>query len=234
MGKNFIPSKDVDFDTWFNNLVEYVFARVMVAQPAWTHIPKADAEALAASFTAWHTAYTVTLKPHTPVETAEKNRVRAVSEKDARLFVNRFLRYPPVTDEDRDNMSIPNHDNKATPIPAPKAQAEADLVFPGIHLVELVNIRKVAGVILDDPRSYHGVSIHIGILDATHSEWRITEVPTSGKNLPYEIFTRRKRSLLDFDGESGKTIYICLRYENEKGGEDGVGPFGPIFKAVIP
>jgi hypothetical protein len=27
----------------------------MVANPVWTHIPKPEAEALAASYTAWHT-----------------------------------------------------------------------------------------------------------------------------------------------------------------------------------
>jgi hypothetical protein len=35
-------------------------------------------------------------------------------------------------------------------------------------------------------------------------------------------------------GDSGKTVYFCLRYENQKGGEEGEGPFGPIMSAIIP
>jgi hypothetical protein len=45
------------------------------------------------------------------------------------------------------------------------------------------------------------------------------------------VFTREKKLLLDLDGESGKTVYLCLRYENSKG---EAGPFGPILHAVIP
>jgi hypothetical protein len=40
--------------------------------------------------------------------------------------------------------------------------------------------------------------------------------------------------LFDFDGESGKTVYFCLCYENQKGGKKGQGPFGPRLHAVIP
>jgi hypothetical protein len=29
-------------------------------------------------------------------------------------------------------------------------------------------------------------------------------------------------------------VYFCLRYENEKGGKDGEGPFGPILSAMVP
>jgi hypothetical protein len=158
-----MPAQDAKFDIWFKNLVEYVFARVMTAQPVWTHIPKPEAEALAASYTAWHTAYVVTLKPHSPVDTAEKNRVRKTVKKDVRNFVNRFLRSPPVTDEDRDKMGVHNRNLKPTPIPAPSLPAEAGIVFPGIHLVELVNIRTV-GNAPDDPRPYHGASVHGSLL----------------------------------------------------------------------
>jgi hypothetical protein len=36
------------------------------------------------------------------------------------------------------------------------------------------------------------------------------------------------------EGESGKDVYVCLQYENAKGGEEGRGPCGPIMHAVIP
>jgi hypothetical protein len=44
----------------------------------------------------------------------------------------------------------------------------------------------------------------------------------------------RKGYRFDFPGDSGSTVYFCLRYENEKGGKEGEGPFGPILRAIIP
>jgi hypothetical protein len=55
--------------------------------------------------------------------------------------------------------------------------------------------------------------------------------PKIGGDLPYSVFTRRKKERFDFDGESGNMVYFCLRYENSK---DQAGPFGPMLKAVIP
>jgi hypothetical protein len=39
---NYIPSNDGQFEVWCNNLVEYVFVKVMTAPPVRTHIPKAE------------------------------------------------------------------------------------------------------------------------------------------------------------------------------------------------
>jgi hypothetical protein len=73
MARYYIPENDAKFDAWFNHLVEYVLAKVLAATPVWTHIPKAEAEKLAASYTAWHTAYEAVIGPHTSVETETKN-----------------------------------------------------------------------------------------------------------------------------------------------------------------
>jgi hypothetical protein len=127
-------------------------------------------------------------------------------------------------------MLIPNRDEIPTPIHAPTSQAEADLMFPGIHMVEVLKIRKV-GNLSDDLRSDYGVRIYYGILDAVNSKWRITAPPATGEDLSHSVFTREKKYLFDFDGESGKTIYVCLHYETSRGLP---GPFGPILHAVIP
>jgi hypothetical protein len=50
----------------------------------------------------------------TPVDTEAKNDAK----EEIRPFVNQYLRFPPVTDEDRTAMNIPNHDTKPTPVPA--------------------------------------------------------------------------------------------------------------------
>jgi hypothetical protein len=80
------------------------------------------------------------------------------------------------------------------------------------------------------------VRIFWGILgEPTETDkFRLSAPPVTGRDFPHSTFTRRKNVRFDLEGDSGKTIYFCLRYENEKGGKDGEGPFGPIFSAIIP
>jgi hypothetical protein len=47
--------------------------------------------------------------------------------------------------------------------------------------------------------------------------FRVTGEPKTGKDLPYSLFTRRKKERFGFDGESGNRVYFCLRYGNAKG-----------------
>ena len=166
--------------------------------------------------------------------TAECQESFKALEAKMRFFRDRYFKMPPLTVGDLAALGL--HSRKPpSPIPRPENQAEADLTFPGIHLVELRNIRPVAGD-PPDPRSDYGVRIYYG-LSGTPSEkyrFREAEAPATGRALPYSIFTRRKKERFDFDGESGRTVYFCLRYENPKGGEEGQGPFGPILSAVIP
>ncbi|MDR2792647.1 MAG: hypothetical protein LBB61_03140 [Treponema sp.] len=234
--KEYIPTQDAKFDPFFKNVNDYVDQQCTENPPRWTHIPEAARTELAGAYADWHAAWLVTLKPHTAQETAEKNRVRASSEKTLRAFVKAYLRYhPAVTNEDRDNMGIPNDDTIRTPVPRPTAQVEADVTYPGVHLIEISNIRTVKNG-EDNLRSDYGVRIFWGIMGASTEadRFRLAAPPVKGDDLPHSTFTHHKRYLFDFDGDSGKTVYFCLRYENAKGGEEGEGPFGPILSAIIP
>jgi hypothetical protein len=235
MSKDYIPARDADFDRWFSFLYQYVSKKCAGNPPEWTHIPQAALTKLGEVHAAWKTAYGATIGPHTPVETEAKNNAKTAAKAVIRSFVNQYLRYPPVTNEDRKAMGIPNWDTVPTPIPKPEAQPEADISYPGVHMVELNHIRTV-GAAKDDPRSDYGVRIFWGILGPAteHDKFRLSEPPVSGEDLPHSTFTHRQRYRFNFDGDSGKTVYFCLRYENEKGGEEGEGPFGPIFSAIIP
>ena len=78
-----------------------------------------------------------------------------------------------------------------------------------------------------DVRIYFGFS---GEPTEAH-RFRVTGTPKTGKDLPESLFTRRKKERFDFDGESGKTAYFCLRYENPI---DKAGSFDPMLSAVVP
>ncbi|MDR2739933.1 MAG: hypothetical protein LBB68_08920 [Treponema sp.] len=171
----------------------------------------------------------------TPVATAQCNTAFKALTGNMRYLKNRFFLVPPLTESDLIALGLKSRDS-SSPTPTPDAQPEADLTFPGIHLVELRNIRPMAGGTAPNPRSNYGVRIYYGLTgEPTEAHrFRVTGTPKTGKDLPYSLFTHRKRERFDFDGESGNRVYFCLQYERPKGGEKGKGPFGPILSAVIP
>ena len=144
----------------------------------------------------------------------------------------RYFLSPPLVDADYPLLLLRARDGTITLIPPPTAQVSAQISFPGVHLVELSHIMPINGP-SDDPRSDWGVRIFFGFAGAPNSRYsfRLQEPPVMGSHLPYSEFTRRQKHRFDWEGESGNTVYICLRYENEKGEP---GPFGPLIHAVIP
>jgi hypothetical protein len=234
MGTNYIPGNDTDYTVFFSNLERYVDTQTHGSSPPWTHIPQADLDELTATLNTWKNAYNPILSPHSPEITREKNRVRKSSERYLRLFVNRFLRYVPVTDADRDKMRIPNRRLGSTPIPPPDLPVECDVIPVAGHLVDLkihplpVEYRET------HQNSNHGVRIYWGVLGkaVAADKFRLSAPPESGEDLPHSIFTRRKKYRFDFsEADRGKTVYFCLCYENSKG---EAGPWGPVIPAIIP
>ena len=59
---DFIPRPDAAFETFFYNITAYF-------------------KALTAEYALWNAAYKLTLKPHAPQVTWEKNRVRLIAER---------------------------------------------------------------------------------------------------------------------------------------------------------
>jgi len=231
MARDYIPSNHEHFNRWFKNIRDYVI-KTKKTNPEWHHIPEAAVKGLTAAYKDWFKHYRPTLTPHTPDKTAARNEARRRAEHVLRPFVQRYLKWPPVTDADRANMELLIRDTTPTQTGAPKAQAGGDLVFPGVHMVEVRNIRPV-GLADDKKRDKYGVRIHYGILSPTGEpgKWRISSEPRTGEDLPHSLLTRRKKHLFNFDGESANWIFICLCYENTKGER---GPFGSILKAAIP
>jgi hypothetical protein len=164
--------------------------------------------------------------------TAQTKAAFDALESFMRDFKRRYFLIPPLSDADFASLELKPTDHIPTPELEPTAQPEADLTFPGVHLVELKNIRPVGGAQPNDG-SDCGARVHYGLTGTptTNHKFRMEGVPVSGNDLPYSEWASRKKILFDFDGESGNTVFFCLQYENKKG---KAGPFGPILKAVIP
>jgi hypothetical protein len=237
-GKYWIPHGDAEFDTFFKKYCQGVTGYTSGSSPAWTHVPAARVTELNTAYAEWYTAYSKLKQPHTSGDVLAKNEAREESEEVLQDFNRQYVRYArEVTDAQRRDLGCPVDDPHHTPIPRPQAQTEADVVYPGKHLLELARIRPVAGTMSDEEaKAEFGVRIFWGVIGpATEKDkFRLSAPPETGGDLPHSTFTHRKKYRFDFDGDSGKTVYFCLRYENQKGGKDGEGPFGSMMSAIIP
>ena len=104
----FIPQNDVAFNQFFKDINQYVTAKTAGTIPEWTHIPPADRSYLLQVYIDWYSSYVLTLDPHASQITRETKRIRIIAERVLDSFVNRFLRFEPVTDIDRASMGILN------------------------------------------------------------------------------------------------------------------------------
>jgi hypothetical protein len=215
---DFIPRPDAAFETFFRNVTDYVLDN----NARWKHIPQNDIDEIESQFSIWMNAYEKTLTPHSPQLTAEKNRVRAETEKYLRRFVNRFLRYEPVTDLDRDYMKIPNPDLIRTPHIDVKEVVEFELRLRNIREV-VVNFWVKGETNRAKPAHYDGAVVIWDILAAP---------PESIRDLTLHTMASRTPHSLEFDEtERGKTVYIALAWQNERG---LVGNWSEIQSAVVP
>jgi hypothetical protein len=218
MHKDFIPRPDAAFNTWADNLHLYVISN----RSAWGHISMEDMQKLASLHGEWETVYKQTLTPHIPQLTAEKNRVRTKLERALRAFINRYLRWPPVTDYDRDKMGIRNWDTIRTPSPVPTTVPEIETNTSVIRELSL-RLRDFGAANWGKPDHVHGMELAWGIMDARPGEISL---------LPHLETETANPIVLSFEEEErGLRVFFAARWINStaKG-----GPWSDIESAVVP
>ena len=215
---DFIPRPDPAFDTFYRNIVDYVLDN----NGRWGHIPQDSVDQLEQEFTAWREAYDPTLSPHIPQLTLEKNRVRTAMERALRAFINRFLRWPPVTDLDRDKMGIRNWDTTPTRQPVPATVPEMEFITSVIREIT-IRYRDFGSKHWAKPDHVHGIEIRWAILDSR---------PDSVDALVHiELDTASPFTLVFDEGERGKRIFVSARWFNNT---THTGPWSDIESAFIP
>ncbi|MDR1053509.1 MAG: hypothetical protein LBL39_04985 [Planctomycetaceae bacterium] len=172
------------------------------------------------------------------VDTADCNAAFKVLTEKMRFFKKHYFLEPPLMDRDLISLGLKPPSGTHVVIPPPVAQATADVVPKGEHLLEL-HLRQVNNTEPDPHRSDYGFRIYFGILTLPGTppeklrpgKRELANAPTTPEELPHSRFTRRKKELFDFDYEDrGKTVFFCVRYENAKGEP---GPWGTMFSAII-
>ncbi|MDR1899176.1 MAG: hypothetical protein LBQ55_04135 [Treponema sp.] len=224
-GKDYVPRRDGDFDRFFKRINQTAVSKTTGANPLWYHIPAAAVTELSASYGRWYTAYSATFNnPASPV-IREKNRVRTAEEKILRRFVQRYLKDDPVSDEERDDLEIPNRDTTPSPIGDP-AEHVLLLIEPKHvrehYLVWEVEENGSKAV----PYGYSGVVLVRKILEPGEP------VPTDPEALGgSRLLTKNYVTLAYPPGDQGKRCAYAACWQNESG---GMGHWSSIVVVTIP
>jgi hypothetical protein len=127
--EKYLPGSDMELDAKAKFFCQLLTERTSGASPEWDHIPQAAVDLFLAIYAAWYLAFSKTQKPHTPQDTAEKNRARKALKKEMRSFTNEFIRYSSkVSESDRESLGVfgrqPPHPVQApTTVPALEPRA---------------------------------------------------------------------------------------------------------------
>ncbi|MDR0601742.1 MAG: hypothetical protein LBG42_05110 [Treponema sp.] len=222
MSKDYLALNDADFDQWFKFMNQYVNTKCTGTTPEWTHIPQAARAEMAASYSDWYTAYSNFLGPHTTVDTEAKDDAKKAAKKKARAFVNQYLRFPPVTNEDRTAMGIPNHDTHPSPVPVPDDIPEVKALTPLPRVLYFL-FRRFNRKRWGKPEGVHGMEL----------VWLISDVPpTLVSELVHSEFATKSPLKLTFEENMrGKRLYFAVRWET---GTAKKGTFSAIYSVIIP
>jgi hypothetical protein len=220
--EDFIPARDAEFDGWLGNLTSYVSTKT-ASGGAWTHIPAEKVTALTERNTAWHTAYAKTLGPHTSVDTEAKNDARKAAEGFVRPFVAQYLKFDPVSNEDRTAMRLHNRDtaHSAIPIPATRALI-TDLKALGGFQVEIRFQNEATPNSNAIPYGDNGC-----LLNFTWGAEKVTDYAALTQT---QLMTRSPWTITLPPEAEGKFLSCATRWQNEKA---ELGPWSEITHTVI-
>jgi hypothetical protein len=185
--------------------------------------PPAAVTTLTTAQAAWHAAYAVTRKAHTPIDTEAKNRAKADMDTETRSFINEYIRSSSkVSPEDK--LAIGLHERKpphhiVPPHTVPKLEPRVG----NPRQVE-VPYHDAASERRGKPENVHGIEVRWAILD---------HEPTGVEELIHSSFDTRSPLILTFDeADRGKRVYMAGCWEIEREGEKG--PMGEIVSCFIP
>ena len=105
-----VTQNAAQFNSFMLNLIDYAGEKLS----AWGHIPQARFDELVEAYGVFNTAFSHTQSPHTPAQNLARREAQAECTRILRAFVNQFLGFPPITNVERVEMGIPNHDTIRT------------------------------------------------------------------------------------------------------------------------
>jgi hypothetical protein len=215
---DYIPQKDSELVAWSANFTAGVTANA----GAWG-IPPDEVSALQtadATFAALHAQADSPAK--NSIIVAEKNTARDVLVAKIRELAGFRLKNPVISDVQRIAIGLHVRDTTPTNIPAPKSRPELD--------IDVVDFRRVKVLFHDmgsnskaKPYGVNGAVIIYAVLDTP---------PADHSALIHSVLATRTPHILEFtEEERGKTVYVAICWQNEKGEK---GPWSEIESAIVP
>ena len=219
---HFIPSNAGQFDEFMLRIVETASEKYNSTPKQWDHFPNERLNALSIKYATFAGLYRAALDDPTHANIVARKEAQAAAEHELRGFINQYLRFPPVTNAERAEMGIPNHDKTRTDHTVVTETVEFEVRLKNIR--ELVIEFKVKGASgKAKPDGYDGAVIIWGVR---------AEPPAKPEDLEHHILASRTPATLHFDEtERGKTAWIAACWQNERGIE---GAFSEYKNAVIP
>ncbi|MDR0753951.1 MAG: hypothetical protein LBF04_01010 [Prevotellaceae bacterium] len=216
--KDYIPYRDSELAAWSANFT----AQISANAAAW-EIPRDDVSELQTLTDAFATLHAQADSPaKNSIIVTEKNAARKALEAKIRSLVGFRLKNPVITDAERIAMGLHVRDTTPTPVPVPTSRPEIDL--------DVLDVRRLKVVFHDmgskskaKPYGVNGAVIVYAVLNAP---------PADVGALTRSVLATRTPHTLEFtEEERGKTVYVAICWQNEKGER---GPWSEIESAIVP
>jgi hypothetical protein len=138
--------------------------------------------------------------------------------------VAQYLRFPPVTNEDRTAMGIPNRDLHPTPIKPPKTGPSFSIVQLGPGTLGIIYRSGEKGRKGSKPEGVAGARIYYCVSDTPITDQELLSWSKWATKCPHIIRFR--------ESDRGKRVYFALKWEIRK--ENGESPWSEIQSELVP
>jgi hypothetical protein len=215
---DYIPPKDADLVAWSANFTSQVETNARTWE-----IPPDEVVGLRVANDAFAELQKKADSPaKNSIIVAEKKTARKELIAKIRALVGFRLKNPIITNAERIALGLRVHDTTPSPIPVPKNRPELS--------ISVIDFRRLKVTFHDKdsssnaiPYGFNGAVIIYAVLDAP---------PADHNALTRSVLATRTTYTLEFtEEERGKTVYIAICWQNEKGEK---GPFSEIESAIVP
>jgi hypothetical protein len=218
MTKDYVPQSDSKLVDWSANFC----TKVSEKAPIWG-VPYEEITVVQNASSLFASLHVQADSPSkTSVIVTAKNAARKDLVEKIRAMVNFRLKNPIITDAERIELGLHVHDTKPSTIKPPHTRPELDIDVVDFRRLA-VNFRDMGSKSKARPYGVNGALIKQAVLDAP---------PADHNALTRTVLATRTPHILEFiEEERGKTVYVVICWQNEKG---ELGPWSEIESAIVP
>ncbi|MDR2811286.1 MAG: hypothetical protein LBB84_12165 [Tannerellaceae bacterium] len=215
---DYIPEKDSALALWSAN-----FTAGVAANAATWSIPESEVIALKTAEAAFIELEKQAYGPtRNSVIVSEKNAARKTLEGEIRRLTGFRLKNPIITNADRIELGLHVRNTKPSNIPAPKSHPEFSIDLLDFRRLK-IRYKNMDSESRAKPYGVNGAVIAYDVLDVP---------PVRPTALSRTLLATRTPHTLEFvEEERGKTVYVAVCWQNEKGEK---GPWSRIERAIVP